>query len=516
MLATNEETPMSCARFAGFFPLRSAAVTRSYLNPTVAGTRIVCCKVFLFLAAATAIRAADAQMLWGSSISATAFATSLQEVTTAAFSSAFEPLRNGQPVLDKRNGLDKLFSEAEGVTTSLPGASLCGYLPTPVNNSIHTKGTYRCVAIYSAEQAAYVGWKEVADLLFQSKHWTPPLDRSLSPSQSAVQVVGGKLDLTLEKAKQMAHKGRFPTAPWLEFRNTPEAAVARLYVTNKAVILDITNANLGEARFGKRNEQILADLANTATDEEFGIRLKKIVEAGAEDFHSLRGEFDIKKNSWPLTMQLFCGENTATPECLSERLKNTCRLTGEYPAFYTCVIHPGLPYQIALEYYEAVVRKVARATGLPMHPLPLASGDPNTRLISFWDKSATRSITVTMKSYQTQSSVELYAIGFVPNPPKPTVTQNQSGVPIELRATGTVGQNPVLTVKNSSAYNWRVSFNGPSNYAVSVAPGGSQTITLVPGTYSISGQTDAHVIPFSPASYNFPQDVEGTLTITVN
>lgn len=91
-----------------------------------------------------------------------------------------------------------------------------------------------------------------------------------------------------------------------------------------------------------------------------------------------------------------------------------------------------------------------------------------------------------------------------------------SSLPIQLHPTGTVGLNPKLTIVNDSALNWQVALAGPSNYTISITSYGSQTITLTPGTYYISGRTDgAHVIPFAPASYTFPEDVAGTLTITV-
>jgi hypothetical protein len=91
-----------------------------------------------------------------------------------------------------------------------------------------------------------------------------------------------------------------------------------------------------------------------------------------------------------------------------------------------------------------------------------------------------------------------------------------SSLPIQLRPTGTAGSNPVLTITNDSALSWQIAFAGPSNYNVSVAPHGSQTITLTPGTYFISGQTNnAGVIPFAPANYTFPRDVSGTFTISV-
>ena len=91
-----------------------------------------------------------------------------------------------------------------------------------------------------------------------------------------------------------------------------------------------------------------------------------------------------------------------------------------------------------------------------------------------------------------------------------------SSLPITLRRTGTVGLAPTLTITNNSSFSWRISFSGPVTYSISLAPHGSETITLAPGTYYISGQTDSNtVIPFPPASYTFPQDVTGTFTITV-
>ena len=102
---------------------------------------------------------------------------------------------------------------------------------------------------------------------------------------------------------------------------------------------------------------------------------------------------------------------------------------------------------------------------------------------------------------------------------EPTASDSHAGsssLPIVLRAAGTVGADPVVTIKNNSGFNWRILFAGPSNYDVPLTPEGSKTIALMPGTYLISGEcSSTNVTGFSPANYTFPKDVFGTLTITV-
>jgi hypothetical protein len=92
-----------------------------------------------------------------------------------------------------------------------------------------------------------------------------------------------------------------------------------------------------------------------------------------------------------------------------------------------------------------------------------------------------------------------------------------SSLPIQLsRSSNPVGANPSLTITNASDFPWQISFSGAQTLSVSLAPRSSQTVTLAPGNYFISGSTSApNVIAFAPGSYTFPQDVTGTFTITV-
>jgi hypothetical protein len=103
----------------------------------------------------------------------------------------------------------------------------------------------------------------------------------------------------------------------------------------------------------------------------------------------------------------------------------------------------------------------------------------------------------------------------LPRATQPPSQHGASSLPIEVRPAGTVGANPIVTIRNASAFAWQISFSGASSYNVSLSPNSSQTITLAPGAYSISGRADStSVIPFPPASYTFPRDVIGTLSIT--
>jgi hypothetical protein len=91
----------------------------------------------------------------------------------------------------------------------------------------------------------------------------------------------------------------------------------------------------------------------------------------------------------------------------------------------------------------------------------------------------------------------------------------RGALPIQLKKVGTVGVKPTLDVVNLSPFEWHVTFTGPEPAVFSLAPNETRTITLMPGTYSITGDTAAAGVMGFSGSYTFPTDVTGTLTISI-
>ena len=61
----------------------------------------------------------------------------------------------------------------------------------------------------------------------------------------------------------------------------------------------------------------------------------------------------------------------------------------------------------------------------------------------------------------------------------------------------TVSGRTTMTVKNSTAYELSVFFDGPVSQKLTLAPGSSQDLDLAPGTFHVAGRVAAaHVLPF--------------------
>src|SRR5450759_4812608 len=61
----------------------------------------------------------------------------------------------------------------------------------------------------------------------------------------------------------------------------------------------------------------------------------------------------------------------------------------------------------------------------------------------------------------------------------------------------TVSGRTTMTVKNSTAYELSVFFDGPVSQKLTLAPGSSQDLDLAPGTFRVGGRiAAAHVLPF--------------------
>jgi hypothetical protein len=255
-------------------------------------------------------------------------------------------------------------------------------------------------------------------------------------------------------------------------------------------------------------------LKDSVDPAAFGRELGRATSAAPSGFAQITGELDLGTNTWPKSTVQLPGATNCSVEAVAR-------------SFYRCDFAQGTSADDMFPDYEYLVGLVRGATAIP--PVPGVTGFITPHSVQFTLPGGGY-IVVAIKGLKRAKArfpgdkspqefalrLEVHSLEVHLNSGAPQPQGTNSSLPIQLHHSSTVGASPVLTITNASDFSWRISFDGAQTLAVSLMPHSSQTVTLVPGKYFISGSTPAqNVIAFAPGNYTFPQDVTGTFTITV-
>jgi hypothetical protein len=214
----------------------------------------------------------------------------------AARNQDFKPLvmDSNLPSKEISKGLASFIHPTEKITSiTLPGASLCGYRRFEDSGM----GNYLCATAYDSEQSAYAGWKEAVALVTGSRHWQIDIvqvDWQLSKTPRTSEMSDSELKI-VQKEKTCSR-----ICPEAIFKDPDLAAVVYVTLGYKGVVLKVSNTNLPAAIAKQLRDETVSGLANEASDQEFGRKLKRLMDASLVNFATVKGEYDIRKGAAPL------------------------------------------------------------------------------------------------------------------------------------------------------------------------------------------------------------------------
>ena len=295
-----------------------------------------------------------------------------------------------------------------------------------------------------------------------------------------------------------------------------------------------------DAIFGSENEdsppnekvlsffqEVLKQPCSKGSDADFRRSIQTAWRAAeeAEPFLSIRGDFDLASPTaaWKTRIQLPDAER-----CFL--LKTPRPGPADAPWWtYTC------SFRSSADTYERIVKLVQSALNISYRP-DEAAVNVNQVLFSDPSKPAwtlvvtkdTNSSVVSLRITPEQLATSMPA-GLVPagsgssNPAAPSssltireefdrITSRPYGSLPPIQSTGASASRngmAVLEIKNDTAYTLTALFGGPTERRVEVAPGGSISVELLPGSYKVAGRVNAPGVLPSYGEHRFDASGSG-------
>jgi tetratricopeptide (TPR) repeat protein len=326
------------------------------------------------------------------------------------------------------------------------------------------------------------------------------------------------LNLAIENAKAAAKPvPQMPDSQWEEFRTSliakAHADLGRLSTLRKR--LDAATPGSGSAEAVEKY-----DPAERARALAFSDNLNRALRAAEEpkSFASIRGDFDLSgsdSHHWKTSFKLPDAEKCdlmRTPPPAS---------TSVFAWTLACTFRPAANAAAAANTFERMVKSVQSVLNLTYQPGEQAAfisqvffADPSRpawKLFVAKISDATIGVAIVVAPSAGAAPRSPNAVP-VPTastalPSEPTVrdevekirSSDHGAMPPAQRAMGTSTAygRTIMTVRNSTAYDLSVFFDGSVAKKLTLAPGSSQDLDLAPGTFRVAGRVAAaDVLPF--------------------
>jgi hypothetical protein len=256
--------------------------------------------------------------------------------------------------------------------------------------------------------------------------------------------------------------------------------------------------------------------------------IQAILAAAPQDFAAIKGDFDVRSRSnrgWHTSVSIpgsvWCDVMNSDP---------THR--GHFPDNYECLVATaGVPDQL-LDRYESLVNEVEKATGWHPAPAPDApNAIPGSSTRGVWlreDRGVGPTIGIYIFSFLGAGAVSnLEFVVYANQKRDQSAASVSSGSPAgqeqpdaarinsevdSIQASGqysplpapqaiapavSLGSTVSRKFENATGYTVTVDLAGPETKEVVLAPGGTQALNLMPGTYKVAAKAQApNVLPF--------------------